>query len=136
MEDFIQINRINPQALPGPGFSPGVTYDGGGLVAPVGGWTTPEEERFPADPEPRSERPDFNYHPMEVNYAGNMWNFTRERGPVPLKSRWPRRRMQFDKGITVIEAPGQTGPSMFRSDNIIIFAALVAAIAYATIKRS
>jgi len=71
---------------------------------------------------------------MEVNYAGNMWNFTRERGPVPLKSRWPRRRMQFDKGITVIEGPGEV-PSILRSDNIIMFAAIIAAVGYFVSKR-
>ena len=136
MEDFIQINRINPQAMPGAGFAPGVTYNGGGLVAPIGGWTTPVEEKFPADPEPMSDRPDFNYHPMEVNYAGHMWNFTQSRGAVPLKSRWPRRRMQFDKGITVIEGSTVEGSSMMRSDNIILLLAAIAAVGYLASRRS
>ena len=52
--------------MPGPNFAPGVTKDGGGLVAPVGNWSAPVEEVFPAEPEPFDERPDHNYHPMEV----------------------------------------------------------------------
>lgn len=120
MDDFIQINRINTQAMPGPNFAPGVTKDGGGLVAPVGNWSAPVEEVFPAEPEPFDERPDHNYHPMEVNLAGNMWNQTREARPATKgwPTRWPMRRMQFDKGVTMVDEPSYqikspgTGPDM------------------------
>ena len=110
MDDYIQINRINTQAIPGPNFAPGVTIYGGGLVAPVGGWVKPVEEPFPRPEEPLEERPDYNFHPMEVNSAGNMWNRTRGVHPVPIGSRYPPRRMQFDKGVTIIEAPKPRKP--------------------------
>jgi hypothetical protein len=106
MDDFIQINRINTQAMPGPNFAPGVTYNGGGLTAPVGGWVIPAEEQFPVPAEPRDQRPDFNYNPMQIHTAGNMWNMTRGIHPVMPKINWPLRRMQFDKGVTIVEAPG------------------------------
>ena len=63
MDDYIQINRINTQAIPGPNFAPGVTIYGGGLVAPVGGWVKPVEEPFPRPEEPLEERPDAGFHP-------------------------------------------------------------------------
>ena len=108
--DYIQMNRINTQALPGPSFAPGVTIYGGGLVAPVGGWIKKPEESFPRPEEPLEERPDYNFHPMEVNMSGPMWNLTRGRDPVPIGSRYPPRRMQFDKTVTIIEAPKARKP--------------------------
>jgi hypothetical protein len=107
MDDYIQINRINTQAIPGPNFAPGVTIYGGGLVAPVGGWIKPVEEPFPRPEEPLDERPDYNFNPREVNSAANMLFSTREGRPASRgwPFRWPVRRMQFDKGVTIIEAP-------------------------------
>jgi hypothetical protein len=133
MDDFIQMNRINTQAIPGPNFAPGVTKDGGGLVAPVGGWTAPIEEA----PEPE-ERPDVGYHPMEVNMSGPMWNQTREARPAVQgwPTRWPRRRMQFDKGVTIIEAPsGQIKTGSTGTDIIFMIAGAIL-IAYAISART
>ena len=99
MDDYIQINRINTQAIPGPNFAPGVTIYGGGLVAPVGGWVVPTEEV-----EPVGERPDAGFHPKEVNSSPAFAQGTMGIHPVPLGSRYPDRRMQFDKGVTIVEA--------------------------------
>jgi hypothetical protein len=99
MDDYIQINRINTQAIPGPNFAPGVTIYGGGLVAPVGGWVAPTEEV-----EPVGERPDAGFHPKEVNSSPAFAQGTMGIHPIPLGSIYPERRMQFDKGVTIIEA--------------------------------
>lgn len=99
MDDYIQINRINTQAIPGPNFAPGVTIYGGGLVAPVSGWVPRTEEV-----EPVGERPDVGFHPKEVNSSPAFAQDTMGIHPVPLGSRYPYRRMQFDKGVTIIEA--------------------------------
>jgi hypothetical protein len=122
MDDYIQINRINTQAIPGPNFAPGVTIYGGGLVAPVGGWVKYPEEQFPAPEEPADERPDANFHPMEVNTAGNMWNRTRGHHPVKIGSVYPPRRMQFPKGVTIVEAPKIKKPTY---DMLLILAAVI-----------
>ena len=123
MDDYIQINRINTQAIPGPNFAPGVTIYGGGLVAPVGGWVKPVEEPFPRPEEPLEERPDAGFHPMEVNSSGGMWNLTRGHHPVPIGSSCPKRRMQFDKGVTIIEAPKIKKPTY---DLLLIIIAIFA----------
>ena len=123
MDDYIQINRINTQAIPGPNFAPGVTIYGGGLVAPVGGWVKPVEEPFPRPEEPLEERPDAGFHPMEVNLSGPMWNLTRGHKPVPIGSSYPPRRMQFDKGVTIIEAPKIKKPTY---DLLLIIIAIFA----------
>jgi len=125
MDDYIQINRINTQAIPGPNFAPGVTIYGGGLVAPVGGWIKPVEEPFPHPEEPLEERPDYNFHPMEVNLSGPMWNLTRGHKPVPIGSRYPPRRMQFDKGVTIVEAASR-GTSKTQYDILLILLAATA----------
>lgn len=131
--DYIQMNRINTQALPGPNFAPGVTIYGGGLVAPVGGWVPRKEGPFPLPEEPVEERPDYNFNPREVNSAANMLFSTRESRPAPngWPFRWPIRRMQFDKGVTIIEAP-QTRPPQY--DILLIL--LAAAAAFLALKSS
>jgi len=121
MDDYIQINRINTQAIPGPNFAPGVTIYGGGLVAPVGGWVVPTEEV-----EPVGERPDAGFHPKEVNSSPAFANGTMGVHPVPLSSLYPYRRMQFDKGVTIVEADKFRNP--MRMDYAAIFF-LVLAIA-------
>jgi hypothetical protein len=138
MDDFIQINRINTQAMPGPNFAPGVTKDGGGLVAPVGNWSAPVEEVFPAEPEPFGERPDYNYHPMEVNTAGNMWNQTREARPASKgwPTRWPMRRMQFDKGVTMVDQPSYQIKSSAGGTDIMLMVAGAVLIAFIIARRS
>jgi hypothetical protein len=128
--DYIQMNRINTQAIPGPNFAPGVTIYGGGLVAPVGGWVPRKEGPFPIPDEPLEDRPDYNYHPLEVNLSGPMYLNTMGIHPVPLSMRYPPRRMQFDKGVTIIEAP--TGRKTFNYDYLLIL--LAAAAAFVALK--
>jgi hypothetical protein len=131
--DYIQMNRINTQALPGPSFAPGVTIYGGGLVAPVGGWVPRKEGPFPLPEEPVEERPDYNFNPREVNSAANMLFSTREARPASRgwPFRWPIRRMQFDKGVTIIEAPGPRTPQY---DILLIL--LAATAVYLVLKTS
>ena len=119
MDDYIQINRINTQAIPGPNFAPGVTIYGGGLVAPVGGWVAPTDEV-----EPVGERPDAGFHPKEVNSSPAFAQGTMDAHPVPLGSRYPERRMQFDKGVTIIEADKFRNP--MRMDYAAIFLIVLA----------
>jgi hypothetical protein len=124
MDDYIQINRINTQAIPGPNFAPGVTIYGGGLVAPVGGWVVPTEEV-----EPVGERPDAGFHPKEVNSSPAFANGTMGVHPVPLGSRYPYRRMQFDKGVTMVEADKFRNPMRMDYAAIILLVLAFALIA-------
>lgn len=124
MDDYIQINRINTQAIPGPNFAPGVTIYGGGLVAPVGGWVVPTEEV-----EPVGERPDAGFHPKEVNSSPAFANGTMGVHPVPLGSRYPYRRMQFDKGVTIVEADKFRNPMRMDYAAIILLVLAIALIA-------
>ena len=124
MDDYIQINRINTQAIPGPNFAPGVTIYGGGLVAPVGGWVVPTEEV-----EPVGERPDAGFHPKEVNSSPAFANGTMGVHPVPLGSRYPYRRMQFDKGVTMVEADKFRNPMRMDYAAIILLVLAIALIA-------
>jgi hypothetical protein len=124
MDDYIQINRINTQAIPGPNFAPGVTIYGGGLVAPVGGWVVPTEEV-----EPVGERPDAGFHPKEVNSSPAFANGTMGVHPVPLNSRYPYRRMQFDKGVTIVEADKFRNPMRMDYAAIILLVLAIALIA-------
>ena len=133
MDDFIQINRINTQAIPGPNFAPGVTKDGGGLVAPVGGWTAPVDEV----PEP-DERPDIGYHPLQMNLSGPMLNQTREARPAVKgwPTRWPMRRMQFDKGVTIAEAPWSQVKTASTGTDVMFMVAGAILIAFIISSRS
>ena len=124
MDDYIQINRINTQAIPGPNFAPGVTIYAGGLVAPVGGWVAPTEEV-----EPVGERPDAGFHPKEVNSSPAFAQGTMGVHPVPLGSRYPYRRMQFDKGVTVVEASKFRNPMRMDYAAIILIVLAIAVIA-------
>lgn len=124
MDDYIQINRINTQAIPGPNFAPGVTIYGGGLVAPVGGWVVPTEEV-----EPVGERPDAGFHPKEVNSSPAFAIGTMGVHPVPLGSRYPYRRMQFDKGVTIVEADKFRNPMRMDYAAIILLVLAIALIA-------
>ena len=123
MDDYIQINRINTQAIPGPNFAPGVTIYGGGLVAPVGGWVVPTEEV-----EPVGERPDAGFHPKEVNSSPAFAIGTMGVHPVPLGSRYPYRRMQFDKGVTIVEADKFRNPMRMDYAAIILLVLAIALI--------
>jgi len=124
MDDYIQINRINTQAIPGPNFAPGVTIYGGGLVAPVGGWVVPTEEV-----EPVGERPDAGFNPKEVNSSPAFAIGTMGVHPVPLNSRYPYRRMQFDKGVTIVEADKFRNPMRMDYAAIILLVLAIALIA-------
>jgi len=123
MDDYIQINRINTQAIPGPNFAPGVTIYGGGLVAPVGGWVPRTDEV-----EPVGERPDAGFHPKEVNSSPAFAQGTMGMHPVPLWSRYPYRRMQFDKGVTIIAADKFRGPMKMGMDYAAIILLLLAIV--------
>ena len=124
MDDYIQINRINTQAIPGPNFAPGVTIYGGGLVAPVGGWVVPKEEV-----EPVGERPDAGFHPKEVNSSPAFANGTMDVHPVPLGARYPYRRMQFDKGVIIVEADKFRNPMRMDYAAIILIVLAIGIIA-------
>ena len=124
MDDYIQINRINTQAIPGPNFAPGVTIYGGGLVAPVGGWVAPTEEL-----EPVGERPDAGFHPKQVNSSPAFANDTMGVHPVPLGALYPYRRMQFDKGVTIVEAGKFRNPMKMDYAAIILLVLAIALIA-------
>lgn len=124
MDDYIQINRINTQAIPGPNFAPGVTIYGGGLVAPVGGWVAPSEEV-----EPVGERPDAGFHPKEVNSSPAFAQGTMGIHPVPFGSTYPDRRMQFDKGVIIVEADKLRSPMKMDYAAIVLLVLAIALIA-------
>lgn len=102
---YDQVNHIIRAAIPGPGFAPGVTKDGGMFKTWFSDWRTVDEPRFPPAPEPKDEQPrsELELEPPNI-MAQTLW-------PNNVPFGYPFRRMEFDEGVTYVKT-GRVGKAV------------------------
>ncbi|NBS68330.1 hypothetical protein EBT31_05365 [bacterium] len=97
---YDQVNHIIRAAIPGPGFAPGVTKDGGMFKTWFSDWRNVPEPRFPPADEPEDQQPRSELELQPPNMmAQTLW-------PHNVPFGYPFRRMQFDEGVTYVKTGG------------------------------
>lgn len=92
-DDFVSVNHIIKAAIPGKGFMPGPTQNGGFVKYPFKSerWFKTEEPSFPPGPQER---------PYKMLEAPGINNKTLWAQNVPLG--YPFPKIEYDEGITFI----------------------------------
>lgn len=119
MNEFISINRINKSSIPGKGFMPGPSKNGGFVKVPYykdSVWYGTEEPT-PSPPEPR---------PYTMLEAPGINNGTLWLQNVPLG--YPFRKIEYDEGTTFIRRKDAREPVNKESDSTFMLAFIGLAI--------
>lgn len=130
---YDQVNHIIRAAIPGPGFAPGVTKDGGMFKTWFSDWRTVDEPRFPPAPEPKDDQPRSGLELEPPNImAQTLW-------PDNVPFGYPFRRMEFDEGVTYVKTGRENGMmrigEMDRDQTFWAVLAGIAIIAFVISKR-